>query len=126
MTAGHGPAVNARKCSSDQGRLPQKRCSWETKLSWGRKNNIKQNDSECVLNTDCVRPSCHLPCQPYGDSIIITPTSQGLNQGSERLSLVSEVTQLVDGNLKIRTQTQANSLAPASLTIVHMSSSLLT
>lgn len=37
---------------------------------------------------------------------------------------MSKVTQLVDGNPKIRTQTQANSLAPASLTIVHMSSYL--
>lgn len=37
---------------------------------------------------------------------------------------MSEVTQLVDGNPKIRTQTPANSLAPASLTIVHMSSYL--
>lgn len=51
MTAGRGPAANARKRSSDRGQLSQERFSWGTKLSWGRKNNKKQNNSECVLNT---------------------------------------------------------------------------
>ena len=38
---------------------------------------------------------------------------------------MSKVTELVDGRLKIRTQTQANSLALTSLITVHTASSLL-